>query len=112
MQLDIPEEGLKVVAITGLFPDGAAVWKPVGFLLPRKGKVILLLDKSFNPAGCYVEDNRRSSVILNLFSMNEIDKKDKKDFVPTLTPKPVIKPYKEAKTSSTSWEDMDDDIPF
>ena len=118
--LEVPNEGLKLVCISGYFPNGDPIWRQAGVVIVNKnGKVNIIVDKTFNPAGV-VGDDEKSGVMLTAvpYSAEELRRKGdfnkavplSPSFVPTLTPKPEIKPYKEAKSSS--WNDMDDDIPF
>lgn len=112
--LEVPNEGLKLVCISGYFPSGDPIWKQAGVVIVNKsGKVNIIIDKIFNPAGV-VGDNDKTGVMLSAvpYSVEELKTKvikKREAFVPTLTPKPVIKPYNETKRN---FDDMDDDIPF
>lgn len=65
-------------------------WKNVGAVIETKNGFALLLDRTFNPAGC--KDDGRSSVMLNLFSPRPKDQT--------------------RQSGNHSQADIDDDIPF
>lgn len=103
-QMHIPKDGLKVVAIIGLKPDGSPVWQKVGVLMnSRNDKPVILLDRSFNPAGCYQEDKTKSSTLLNCFEFSPEELNRRVDNKP-----PVFNP----KTHTTYNSNYEDDIPF
>ena len=114
--LEVPNEGLKLICISGYFPNGDPIWKQAGVVIVNKsGKVNIIIDKTFNPAGV-VGDNGKTGIMLTAvpYSVEELKTraiKKREEFVPTLIPKPEIKPYKDYKSSS-NFDDMDDDIPF
>ncbi len=102
MKYDIPEEGLKIVAIAGILPDGKALWKHVGLLtMSKKDKPVILLDKMFNPAGVNSDNKDSSSILLNLFpfSQEELDRR-------------VKKPTSKSSVNSYKSDYDNDDIPF
>jgi len=118
--LEVTNEGLKLVCISGYFDNGDPIWKQAGVVIVNKsGKVNIIIDKTFNPAGV-VGDNNKTGVILSVvpYSVEELKTKvirKREAFVPTLTPKPEIKPFTESRYPSSfagTLDDMNDDIPF
>ena len=106
----IPSEGLKLVCIVGMF-NGNPVWRQIGRLVMAKsGKPLIMLDRTFNPAGVYVEDDKSASCLINAVPFSA------EDLAKTAS-------YKAAKESSyrepnrmqrptQGFTDFEDDIPF
>ena len=76
----IPAEGMKLLAICGKH-NGRNIWRRVGRVtLSPKGNLNVIVDKCFNPAGCYNEDDpAAATVILHAMEYSEQDKKYKKE---------------------------------
>lgn len=123
--LEIPAEGLKLVCVVGYMPNGNPIWKQAGVItVGRNGKPVILLDKTFNPAGV-VDERKGSSIILSpvRYSPEELQKKESFSSTPrpkTGDIKPIREDYSratplplpEVRGSSSNFDDMDDDIPF
>lgn len=91
-------EDLNAVVVIGLKEDGSRIYKTIGRLSYKNkdpNKPFLLLDRSFNPAGCYHEDIRRTSIIINFYPIGDNNER---------------KSTKAKYTTRTYHED--DDIPF
>ena len=79
-------------------------WKTVGALIENNGKQYIMLDRSFNPAGTFVEKGRESSdqIVMSLFEPKGYDK-------------PADKPQQKSsykRPSVYDGDDTNDDIPF
>jgi hypothetical protein len=76
-------------------------WKTVGALIENNGKQYIMLDRTFNPAGVYVESGREGSdqCVLSLF-----DPKGDNGYEPAAKSQP--------KKSSFQYPDIDPDEPF
>jgi hypothetical protein len=100
---DIPQEGLKLVAIVG-YVNQTPVWREVGILkTTKRGGMCVYLQRCFNPAA--VCDGDPQSLYANLhakaFSQEELERKQGKQQNPSKYPK-----------SNSNFHDMEDDIPF
>lgn len=101
----IPKEGLKIVCISG-YIDGKPIWRTVGSLrMSSNNKVLINLDRTFNPAG--VSSDGGPTVMLNAlpYSAEELQKKEQYRSGHKAGVSNKGKPY-------SSFDDMDDDIPF
>lgn len=105
--IDVPEEGLKIIAVAG-YINGNPIWKELGRLVINKNSnPTVLIDRTFNPAGTVVDD---PSIYLTCpvkpFSKEELDRKagykreSRND------------QRKRQSNHSSNFNDMDDDIPF
>ena len=57
--------------------DGSPIWKKAGILLETDyGKEVILLDRSFNPAGVMQDDIADSSCLINLFDPKTAEEKE------------------------------------
>lgn len=76
----VPPEGMKVLVICGKHGD-RNIWRRVGKVsLSPRGKLCIIVDKVFNPAGCFNEDDPNSAtVILHAMEYSDQDKKHKSD---------------------------------
>lgn len=76
----VPAEGLKLLAICGKHGD-RNIWRRIGRItLSPKGKLCVIVDKVFNPAGCFNEDDPSSAtVILHAMEYSDQDKKYKSE---------------------------------
>lgn len=95
----LPEANEDVSCVVGTDKNGKPVWKKVGIKTHTKstGRVCILLDRTFNPAGVAVTDQTKNSVPLYFFTQDAAREEHR-------TPKPA--------PASKSWNDFDDDIPF
>lgn len=88
-----------VVCVVGRTKDQKPIWKKVGVFTTTKssGRAVILLDRTFNPAGVVVDQHNKTSVPLYFFEQDE--KKDAK---------------RDAKAAQqqNSFHDFEDDIPF
>jgi len=106
--------------------DGSAIWKKAGVLIETDyGKQVILLDRSFNPAGVMVDNPASSACLLNLFDQQSEEErevhyrqyKERQKVRDTSAPSPTKptkapSPTKPAKSVKGHFRDMDDDIPF
>jgi len=74
--LEFPKDGMKLLAICGKH-NGRNIWRRVGRVtLSPKGKLCVIVDKCFNPAGTFNEDDPGSAtVILHAMEYSDQDKK-------------------------------------
>jgi hypothetical protein len=73
-----------------------AVWKTVGSILETKnGGKVILLDRTFNPAGCPSEDGR-DTIMISMFEPKE----------------KAQDAHSEAKSNAYQKQSADEDIPF
>lgn len=106
----IPKEGLKLVCIAGYF-NGNPIWRTVGQLkLSSAHKHMVILDKTFNPAGV-VSETDSATVVLNAVPFSEEELQRKKAYSNGTQPPSRYKEKTNSKPSS-NLDDMEDDIPF
>ena len=106
----IPKEGLKIICIGG-YIEGKPIWKTVGSIrMSSNNKVIINLDRTFNPAGVNGTDSTGPTVMLSAlpYSQEELQQKEQYKSRKTTAPNQTTKQYQR----SSSFDDMDDDIPF
>ena len=104
--IEIPEDGMKVVTIVG-YVNGSPIWRDVGRLvITTSGKPSVLIDRTFNPAGPVIDsDSMYLMCPVRHFTEEEIQVKSKWKKGNSSAPLPPSGKY-------SSFDDMDDDIPF
>lgn len=104
--IDIPKEGLKLVAILGYVED-KPIWRQVGKLIVnRKGNPQVILDLTVNINGAKTEeDSPYLQCAVKEFSPEEAEKQRGYNRNKTVS-------KKRSPSISSSFSDMDDDIPF
>lgn len=87
-----------VVCVIGINKDGKPIWKKVGVKTKTKSsnRDVILLDRTFNPAGVVVDDNTLTSIPLYFFKQDK-EGEEKRE------------PH---KLVSNGFNDFEDDIPF
>jgi hypothetical protein len=82
------------------FKDGAPIWKKIGVKTKTKSsnRDVILLDRTFNPAGCPIDEYSLTSVPIYFFKQDTKEEKEQKQNKRTMPP--------------TNYADFDDDIPF
>jgi hypothetical protein len=82
------------------FKEGAPIWKKVGVKTKTKasGKDVILLDRTFNPAGCPIDEHSKTSVPIYFFKQDTPEEKENKRNKRTAPP--------------AKYADFEDDIPF
>ena len=76
----IPEEGMKLLVICGKH-NGRNIWRRIGKVsVTPRGKLVVIVDKCFSPAGAFNEDDPASATcILHAMEYSEQDKKYKSE---------------------------------
>lgn len=89
-----------VVCVVGQTKDQKPIWKKVGVLTTTKssGRAVILLDRTFNPAGVAVDQHNKTSVPLYFFEQDS--KEDKAER------------HAQGKKLDNTWNNFEDDIPF
>lgn len=93
-----------VVCVVGITKDNKPVWKKVGVKMLTKSskREVILLDRTFNPAGVVTDNNNKNSVALYFFEQDNKELRNKEA---------SLKPEKQPGQRSY-FEDFKDDIPF
>lgn len=102
----ITPEIQNVVCVVGVTKDNKPIWKKVGIRTITKtfSKEVILLDRTFNPAGVAIEENNKNSVALYIFKQNSQEFRNKEAY---------LKPNPEKLSNQKSYfEDFKDDAPF
>ncbi len=101
MSVHIPEEGFKLVVIAGFF-NGKPIWRHIGKIMVKKGKLYINVDRTFNPAGVHNEDPASASILLHAVIYSDEELKRKASYKESAPP----------PKAGASYNDFDDDIPF
>lgn len=97
---------VKVGTYPGRDGQPKAKWKNIGSIVETKdGGKVILIDRTFNPAGVPCEPDR-DSIMISMFAP-----KEQGTSAPERAPaaQPAAKP---APSGNSGFADMDDDIPF
>lgn len=78
----IPADGMKLLVICGKH-NGRNIWRRIGKVaLTPSGKLVVIVDRCFNPAGAFNEDDPGSATcILHAMEYSDQDKKYKSEKV-------------------------------
>lgn len=95
-----------VVCVVGVTKDNKPVWKKVGVktLTKASNREVILLDRTFNPAGVATDEINKNSVALYFFKQDNTEFRNKEA---PLKPRPEKRP-----DQRSYFEDFKDDIPF
>jgi len=90
------------MVVTGTTAEGNPIWKKVGIFMKAKqsGREMLLLDRTFNPAGVAINPQNKNNVAIMAFDPQPEDQKPQQRKEPTARKEPDV------------WNLPDDDIPF
>lgn len=82
------------------FKDGAPIWKKVGVKTKTKSsnRDVILLDRTFNPAGCPIDEVGKTSVPVYFFKQDTKEEREQKQSKRNQLP--------------ANYADFEDDIPF
>ena len=90
-----------VCCVIGMSADNKPIWKKVGVKTKTKtsNRDVILLDRTFNPAGVAPDEHSKNSVPLYFFEQDK-DRQQQEERKTKPAPK------------TNSYTDFDDDIPF
>ena len=90
-----------VVCVVGISKDNKPIWKKVGVKMLTKTtkREVILLDRTFNPAGVAIEDNNKNTIALYFFEQRE-----KED--------PIFSKQTKQPNPKSYFDDFKDDLPF
>ncbi len=92
-----------VVCVIGISKDHKPIWKKVGVKTQTKstGRDVILLDRTFNPAGVAVDEGNKTSVPLYFFEQDTKEQREERQVT-----------YKKGRALDKTFNDFEDDIPF